>query len=59
MNYSNYIPKEATTSKLKDNIRLFRGTYMVPAPMTRLKVMVSTCVSALDFCGIGMALSYF
>lgn len=54
-------PKEATSSKLKDHTHQSRGTYSVPpmSRMTRFRVIVSTCVSASVFHGIGMARGHF
>jgi hypothetical protein len=53
--------KEATSSMLKDHTYQSQGTYSVPlmSRMTRFKVIVSTCVSASVFHGIGMLRGHF
>lgn len=54
-------PKEATSSKLEDYSCRIGETYTVPpiSRMTRFKVIVSTCVSASVFHGIGMTRGHF
>ena len=54
-------PKEATSSKLEKYSYRVQGTYTIPpmSRMTRFKVIVSTCVSASIFHGIGMERGHF
>jgi len=54
-------PEEATSSKLVDYTHRVQRTYTVPlmSRMTRFKVIVSTCVSASVFHGIGMQRGHF
>ena len=53
--------KEATSSKLESYTYRVQETYTVPpmSRMTRFKVIVSTCVSASVFHGIGMERGHF
>ena len=54
-------PEEATSSKLGKHTHRVQGTYTVPpmSRMTRFRVIVSTCVSASIFHGIGMERGHF
>lgn len=54
-------PEEATSDKLGDHTYRVQGTYTVPpmSRITRFKVVVSTCVSASVFHGIGMERGHF
>lgn len=53
--------KDTTSSKLKDHTYQIKDTYSVPpmSRITRFKVIVSTCVSASVFHGIGMTRGHF
>ena len=54
-------PKEATSSRLGDYTYQIQGTYSTPpmSRMTKFRVIVSTCVSASVFHGIGMKRGHF
>lgn len=54
-------PKEAASSKLTDYTHQSQGTFSAPpmSRMSRFRVIVSTCVSASVFHGIGMPRGHF